>query len=526
MNTVAKRKYSRMVMLSLAVFLLFAVTTVKMAYGASVTVKLPDFAVTINGKVIDNNKRVYPLIVYKDITYVPMTWYDCRFLGLESDWNQASGLTIKNTNIVGSYYEDTVAGVNAGTYTAQIPTFNITVNEKAIDNSLEPYPLLSFRNVTYFPLTWRFAVDEFAWSYEYTELAGLIIDRGQSGQALSMNSMTVKLPVANRDYYDYSKNYIAVGGYFYYEGAQGKIYQAPISNPTAFKEIYQLPMDEIYFRDYPFPILETKNDEAFMFYHFGGAVMGTQYYFKLNADGTVEETYPDKDMTFHGNLQVRVATINGPPINDNLSVKLPGQTEYQSIGDASHVYLKSGEENVYVNGENIYVRANPEYSQGNSGWPGDEYIYAVNMYTGQPVRIYEQPVKAMAVKVDQIYFIGHDDHLYQMSLSAQNVHKVMDEKALDFRLVGDDIYYIMSVGDESGSGSLKRLSDGQVINPSGNAYDLEVQDGYLYCRYEVIEGESNKYAKVIINPEGQIIYQSGDLNDKVLIYDHQMIYIE
>ena len=38
---------------------------------------------------------------------------------------------------------------------------DITVNGKTINNDEEPYPLLVFRDVTYFPLTWRFAVDEF-----------------------------------------------------------------------------------------------------------------------------------------------------------------------------------------------------------------------------------------------------------------------------------------------------------------------------------------------------------------------------
>ena len=53
--------------------------------------------------------------------------------------------------------------------------FAITVNGKSIDNSKEEYPLLVFRDVTYFPLTWRFAVDEFGWNYTFDGKTGLNI---------------------------------------------------------------------------------------------------------------------------------------------------------------------------------------------------------------------------------------------------------------------------------------------------------------------------------------------------------------
>lgn len=49
------------------------------------------------------------------------------------------------------------------------------VNGEVIDNSKEKYPLLLFRDVTYFPLTWRFAVDEFGWNYTFDMEQGLQI---------------------------------------------------------------------------------------------------------------------------------------------------------------------------------------------------------------------------------------------------------------------------------------------------------------------------------------------------------------
>ena len=71
------------------------------AHAASGNVKviLPAFKVTLNRTVIENASNQYPLIVYKDITYFPMTYYDCRFLGLESVWNNSTGLKIAKTGV-------------------------------------------------------------------------------------------------------------------------------------------------------------------------------------------------------------------------------------------------------------------------------------------------------------------------------------------------------------------------------------------------------------------------------------------
>ncbi len=64
----------------------FSTTAYGAQEGKKVSVNLPAFKVTINGEVADNNFSQYPLIVYKDITYFPMTYNDCRFLALESYW--------------------------------------------------------------------------------------------------------------------------------------------------------------------------------------------------------------------------------------------------------------------------------------------------------------------------------------------------------------------------------------------------------------------------------------------------------
>ena len=142
----------------LSVFLL-TISPVQQTWAANaVQVTLPGFTVTLNGQSTSNEYSKYPLIVYKDITYFPMTYYDCRLLGLKTDWTADKGLVIdKNEDYFYEYLREVNNSKNAKKQIAKIADEKITVNGKVIDNSKEEYPLLVFRDITYFPLTWRFA---------------------------------------------------------------------------------------------------------------------------------------------------------------------------------------------------------------------------------------------------------------------------------------------------------------------------------------------------------------------------------
>lgn len=143
----------------------------------TVTVNLPSFAVSINGQVTDNTYSKYPFIVYKDITYIPITYYDSRLLGLQTTWSVEDGLEISITEeALSEYKRELVAQKNKKRQTAAVATGTIRVNGKLIDNPQEPYPLLVFRDITYFPVTWQFAVNEFDWQYQFDAENGLCIE--------------------------------------------------------------------------------------------------------------------------------------------------------------------------------------------------------------------------------------------------------------------------------------------------------------------------------------------------------------
>ncbi|HWR28783.1 MAG TPA: hypothetical protein VN631_03030 [Negativicutes bacterium] len=143
-------------------------------FAESVSVSLPTFKITMNDVRIENSERLYPIILYKDITYVPMTYNDSRFLGLETKWSADTGLQVNKISVQ-TPYNPNKGYLNSNLESATLPDFKISVNGKDIDNNSETYPLLVFRDITYFPLTWRYMVDAFGWTSDYDPAKGLVI---------------------------------------------------------------------------------------------------------------------------------------------------------------------------------------------------------------------------------------------------------------------------------------------------------------------------------------------------------------
>ena len=257
---------------ALCIFMAFTV------YAAE-KVTLPAFDVTLNGQVVSSDARQYPLIVYKDITYFPMTYYDTRFLGLLTEWDDTTRtLYISKTN-TSAAYRDYSAGVpNKHSDKASLCTFNIVVGGKNIDNKEEEYPLLVYRDVTYFPLTWRFAVDEFGWNYSFSLEEGLAIT--------SDNKPLTKILLP--DIRTNNPSVATDGKYWYYTGNNNKIYRlirGDWADGTYEPEVIHT-LEYTYYTDTTLVGFSYWQGNVFMTYHIGGASTGTTYRYKINSDGS------------------------------------------------------------------------------------------------------------------------------------------------------------------------------------------------------------------------------------------------
>ncbi len=155
-------------------------------------VSLPNFKVTVNDKVWNNQYNRYPILVYKDISYFPMTYDNARFLGLKTAWYPK---TQPDTSVFFVGYAnqrvDTLEQSkfmenkpNPREMKAQIAWYDVAVNtvdkKEFIKNQSLKYPLLSFKGITYFPLTWYFVVEKFGCEYSYDGENGLVIKSGNT----------------------------------------------------------------------------------------------------------------------------------------------------------------------------------------------------------------------------------------------------------------------------------------------------------------------------------------------------------
>ncbi len=140
------------------------------------TVEIPAFDITLNGYKVNQRNSSYPLISYNQITYVPLTWEMGQLMGLTTSWSQEKGLEISAGQQPKSLKLSEDGSNNiGGSDKAQKAAGGIIVNGKPLNNSNEPYPILLYKDITYFPLTWRFVVDEFGWKLSFDTIKGLII---------------------------------------------------------------------------------------------------------------------------------------------------------------------------------------------------------------------------------------------------------------------------------------------------------------------------------------------------------------
>ncbi|SMB83122.1 Peptidoglycan/xylan/chitin deacetylase, PgdA/CDA1 family [Desulfonispora thiosulfatigenes DSM 11270] len=159
--------------------LIFGSTTAskpKVDNGIRVTV--PTFPVTINDMIVDNTKNKFPILIYKDITYLPLTWDYCGALGINITWDNTNGLGLSKKETASDILNQDLSGNNTlgKAYYAQLANLQIKINENNI-NKDEEYPFLNYKDITYMPLTWKYVTEEFGLQINWNEEKGLSIKK-------------------------------------------------------------------------------------------------------------------------------------------------------------------------------------------------------------------------------------------------------------------------------------------------------------------------------------------------------------
>lgn len=408
------------------------------AAGTSVKVTLPKFAVKLNGHTVENQYREYPLLVYRDITYVPMTWNDTRLLGLEAAWSQATGLIVKQSPVTSSYAPYKSSKRNASSYTAQLSASAVTVNGKVIDNSKEQYPLLTFRDMTYFPLTWRIAHDEFGWDYKWNAASGL-----------SITSHNPQLQSAGLPAFAADNDVVLYKGYYYFtetRGTTNHIYRSPAIQPSAKEEIYSYSISGSDAEWHPLYVAFQIRDDALWFtYHLGGGVMGTDHYVKIEDNGEavlMHDGYLNFRETPYGTLIV----LLGPSAFESGNLYLSSNGVMNKVGDPGLMYtamldgtqwsLGGGDASyIGISGDHAYLLASRDASDANK-------IYAINLKTNESRKIIDSNVARFKTIDNKLYFVKDKDNaLYSSALDGTNETKLSEHPVAWFDSVDGSLFY-------------------------------------------------------------------------------------
>ena len=300
--------------------------------AASVRVTLPAFPVTLCNQTIDPRNEEYPFLVYKDITYLPLTYFGCRLMGLYAKWSWETGLIVSDAGAKGAYQSTPRVSRNSGTLYAQKATGAITICNKVIENNKEEYPFLLFRDVTYLPMTWANMHDLLGCDYRWDAKNGLVIDR--AGDA---NASALYLPIYRDDAGSVAGSIAAWRGWFWYQDDAGWISRTSMAGGEREK-LFELPINDGY-SDLPvWASLSVRNDALYMTYHIGGAIMGHDETYRFNEDGTyVSLSGSSGPVGEFGDLWLR-AESSLMPRPDNLQVSRDKGATWERFGDANYIY--------------------------------------------------------------------------------------------------------------------------------------------------------------------------------------------
>ena len=504
------------------------------AMAANVQAALPGFPVTLNGTVIDNSYRQYPLLVYNNITYFPMTYYDCRFLGVETEWTQTDGLKIEKSNLTGAYHQQNVQQKNGGKATAQLATGKIAVNGKAITNSKEQYPLLVYRDVTYFPLTWRFAVDEFGWKYSYDNKNGLVIDAG------NVKTSSVTLSDGRKSTYEDKSDIFDFAidkQYLYYEGEQGTVYRRPLtalSDDKQRKQVGTIPYEDFYFTGYPLAEITEMGGSVYYRYHTGGASTGGDCLYRVEG-GTVSKDLIQRSYDPFVDFGDFCIQIDGPVVGGTPAVSMTylgkdGTTK--AVGATGYCYSvnSSGYDKQR---KRLYVTAYQK--NADTGNAGESYLYGVNLTTNATEKLSEKVVSNYQAAGDCIYYLSYTkaDGANDANYSQRYLYRLdlATEKDQYLGLVGssDKTFSTLYAAAQNGvyyrsqeNGNLlfwnQQTGKTETINAGFKVNQLYSQNGYIVAHFA--ETAKNPYRLMVFASSGQTmkqVYATADCSDKAVV---------
>lgn len=179
-------------------FLIMVCSVMLLSFSASaleeekVKVELPKFDITLNGIKYDGKDAKYPIVVYKDITYIPVedmhseyNYMSCLgfVCGENRSYSKYKKLFVRNLllekNIPESIVVPRTQESTDELYALVSENANIIINRfgKVREVVTKEYPILVIGGVDYLPMTYEIAHNCLGLGYEFSQERGLLLTR-------------------------------------------------------------------------------------------------------------------------------------------------------------------------------------------------------------------------------------------------------------------------------------------------------------------------------------------------------------
>lgn len=440
------------------------------AKTSTVSVSTPGFPVILNGFATSDDEY-FPLLVYKNITYIPLTQKMAEHLNLWVHWDsESTSLHIKKNSMKNDFLSDfgTPSKNKVQFFKATKANYPIFVNGQKLNLSAEPYPVLNFRNITYFPLTWRFAVKEFGWQYHFSAKEGLNIrslnynpdllphekryndtDSPKNLELSTIKELPAKkaLKISSAAFKEpfYYKN----GKIYYFTQGKNTIdfwRQALDGKPDKFGSADIADKNYIgYHYTTLFP-----NQEMIFSSHFGGATMGNSVHYLLPENGPATN-FSDRRYSFLKSMDdgfvCSLSSVTGPMPGLH-KIDLKGQ--HQDFGMSNKYYFNGLTQNNV-----LYALLSDDFQSHGKSYP----LYAIDLKNGQHTELLTH-VHSFILGKDKIYFKKEDGkEIYSFDIETGKEEKLISlfEKYQNYFSVGDDLFSTMTLDKSLGVQTLVNL---------------------------------------------------------------------
>lgn len=161
--------------------------------------KVVDFEVEINDVMVETNKSQYPILTYKQLTYLPMTWQNIQSLSLNVKFDSTNVFISKAEEIASGYTNGEELKTFPESVSAVLPARNIYINDVILENESEEYPILEYKGVLYLPMSDAFANKLLDIDVKFTAQSGLKVNSDLDIDISATESLsTTEIQIGNK----------------------------------------------------------------------------------------------------------------------------------------------------------------------------------------------------------------------------------------------------------------------------------------------------------------------------------------